>query len=97
MPRPTIEAAIATPALPPALRDFEAMCVGVAGGEEMNTVEIGVAGGGEMDPVEVGVAGGGEIDPVEVGELVEDVDANTEDDVVELDATCIVKDCGGGA
>ena len=60
------------------------MCVGVAGGVEMNTVEIGVAGGGETDPVEV-------------GELVEDVDANAEDDVVELDATCIVKDCGGGA
>ena len=73
MPRPTMEAATPTPALPPALRELEGACVGVAGGREMNSVKVG-------ELVEV-----------------EDVDANAEDDVVELDAACLVKDCGGGA
>ena len=45
----------------------------------------------------VWLAVSGEFDDRGVGELVEDVDADVEDDVVELDAACLVKDCGGGA
>ena len=66
-----MEAATLTPALPPTLRELEGACVGVAGGGEINSVEV--------------------------GELIKDVDANAEDDVVELDAVCLVKDCGEGA
>ena len=40
---------------------------------------------------------GRELDAGGVGELVEDVDADVEDDMVELDAACLVKDCGEGA
>ena len=87
MPRPTMEAATPIPALAPALRELEG-------------TSVGVADGGELD-------GRGE------GVLVRDVDTNAEDvedvvmlllvaevaedDVVELDAACLVKDCGDGA
>ena len=87
MPRPTIEVATPTPALLPALRELERAFVVAADDIEMD-------------------AGG-------TGELVEDADEIAEDggdsmmllladevagkDVVELDAACLVKDCGGGA
>ena len=89
-----MEAATPIPALPPALRELEGACVGVADGGGMDDGGVGEL----VEDVDVDADAEGEEDGVMlllVDEFAEDEVA--EDDVVELDTACLVKDCGEGA
>ena len=82
-----MEAARPTPALPPELRELEGVCVGVA-----DDIEIDAGGVEELvEDVDVDAEG------VEDGVMLLLVDEVAEDDIVELDPACLVKDCGEGA
>ena len=86
-----MEAATPIPALPPALRELGGACVGVVDDEGMDA-------GGVGELVE-----DMEVDADTDAEGVDDwvmlllVDEIAEDNVVELDTACLVKDCGEGA
>ena len=91
MPRPAIEAATPIPALPPALRVLEGACVVVVDDGGMDTGRVG-----ELFE-DVDVDADTDAEGVEDGVMLLLVDEVAEDDVVVLDAACLVKDSGEGA
>lgn len=94
-----MEAATPIPALPPALRALKGACVVVADDGGMDTGRVGEL----VEDVDVDVNMDADTDADTDAEGVEDgvmlllVDEVAEDDVVELDAACLVKDSGEGA
>ena len=91
MPRPAMEAATPIPALPPALRALEGACVVVADDGGMDAGRVG----GLVDDVDVDKDADAE--GIEDGVMLLLVDEVAEDDAIELDAACLVKDSGEGA
>ena len=97
MPRPAIAAATPIPAFAPALRELEG-----AGVWEGDDGVVDAEGGMVLLEDVEDVEGVEDVEDGEDGEDAEDetvllVEEVAEADVVELDAACLVKDCGGGA
>lgn len=82
-----MEAATPIPALSPALRALEGACVVVADDERMDAGRVTEL----VEDVDADAEG------VEDGAMLLLVDEVAEDDEVELDVACIVKDSGEGA
>ncbi len=93
MPRPAMEAATPIPTLPPALRALKWACVVVADDGGMDTGMVGEL----VEDVNVDTDADADADGVEDGVKLPLVDEIAEDDVVELDTACLVKDSGEGA
>ena len=90
-----MEAARPIPTLLPALRELEGECVGVT-----DDIELDAGGVGELvEDVDMNTDTNTDTDTegIEDGVMLLLVDEVAENDVVELGAACIVKDCGEGA